>query len=110
VFRPLRYTYLAIAIGAALLVILQVRTLVRTVRGAERKRHATAKVVLLDIVLPLAVLLMVPRFVRVSWRGIFESAPDLAVTAAVAVVLTIVTAVVRLRRGRSGVETTLLSS
>ncbi|HYI09989.1 MAG TPA: serine hydrolase domain-containing protein [Thermoanaerobaculia bacterium] len=109
VFRPLRYTYLAIAIGAALLVMLQVRTLVRALRGTERKRHATAKVVLLDIVLPLAVLLMVPRFVRVSWRGIFESAPDLAVTAAVTVALTIVTAVVRLRRGRAGVEP-LLSS
>lgn len=98
--RPLRDIYLVIGIASALMLLLIVRGLVRAARNVE-KPHGRTKVVVLDILLPLALLFFVPRFVHVSWRGIAEAAPDLALTMVAAFVLSLVTGIVRLRNGRA---------
>lgn len=96
-FRPLRTTYIVIALLSAVLVALQVRSLLRAVRN-EGKLPRRSSVVIFDLALPVAVVILLPRFVRISYRGMWESAPDIVTTVAVLILLSIITGIVKLRR------------
>lgn len=98
--RPLRDIYVVIAIASALLLLLVVRALVRAIRKSEKPQRR-AKVIVFDVLLPLALLIFVPRMVHVSWRGIAEATPDIALTTVVAFVLALITGLVRLRNARA---------
>ena len=96
--RPLRVVYIAIAAGSLLLILLGVRALVRAVRrpgGGNRW-----KVIAFDVLLPVAAIVAVPLFVHVSYVAMWEGAPDITLTVAVAVLLGFVTAWMKLSRKR----------
>jgi len=95
--RPLRLTYLVIAAASILLVGLQLRGLWRAARG-ERHTKGPLPVVLLDLVLPVTLLVLIPRMAHVGWRDMLESAPDLVVTTVLLLAISIVRGVVRLAR------------
>ena len=97
--RPLRHVYMAIAAASILLLLLCVRGLVLAVRRPSGNRW---KVIAFDVLLPLAAIAAVPLFFRVSYRAMWEGAPDITLTAAVAVLLGLVTAGVKLSRKDAG--------
>ena len=96
-FRPLRTTYAILAVLCVVAVALQVRSLLRAARSVGKVPKRSA-VVLFDFVLPLAVILVLPRLTRVSYRAMWEGAPDLVATAAVLLLLGLCTGLLRLRR------------
>lgn len=96
-FRPLRQTYLVIAAVCALLVILQVRSLLR----ARSSRKSAGATVAFDLILPIAAVVAVPLYLNLSWRAILDAAPDIAVTTALLVVLSVTTGILRLAARRS---------
>jgi CubicO group peptidase (beta-lactamase class C family) len=97
----LRRVYLMIA-GASLLVLgSQLWSLVRAAKWREPPRRSAIRVLLLDLALPMALVVLLPRLVRVSWRGVFEAAPDIALTTVVVSALAITTGLLRLRRLRA---------
>jgi hypothetical protein len=98
--RPLRQTYLMIAAAAAVLVILNVRSAVRAWRRIGRP-PALWSIALSGVVVPAALLLLLPRWMSLSWRAMYESAPDITVTVGILVILAVVTAVGDLRRRRN---------
>jgi CubicO group peptidase (beta-lactamase class C family) len=96
-FRPLRTTYAVIVALSLAIVALQVRSLRRAIRN-EGKAPKRSAVVLLDFIVPLAVVLAIPRLTKVSPRAMWESAPDIVTTVVVLLLLGLITGVVRLRR------------
>ncbi|HXI11095.1 MAG TPA: serine hydrolase domain-containing protein [Thermoanaerobaculia bacterium] len=94
--RPLKHTYIAIAIAAVLLLILQIRSLVKAARGRGRKT-SRRRIVAFDLVLPLAVVALLPLWLKLSWRVIYESAPDIAAMTALLITLAIITGILKLR-------------
>lgn len=96
-FRPLRTTYAIIAGVSLLLVALQLRSLRRAMRHSG-KVPRRLPVLLFDLALPLAALLFVPALAGVSYRGIWEAAPDLVTTFVVLLVLGMATGILKLRR------------
>lgn len=70
-YRPVRLTYIVIAIVSVLLVILQLRALLR----ARRKPKATASIIAFDLLLPIAIVVAIPRFFNISWRALLDAAP-----------------------------------
>ncbi|MGK2856000.1 MAG: serine hydrolase domain-containing protein [Thermoanaerobaculia bacterium] len=96
-FRPLRTTYLVIAALCLVVVALQARSLRRAIRseGVAPKRSA---VVLLDFALPFAVILALPRLTKISYRAMWEGAPDIVTTVAVLLLLGLITGSLKLRR------------
>jgi CubicO group peptidase (beta-lactamase class C family) len=96
-FRPLRTTYAILAVLCAVAVALQLRSLLRAARGAGKAPKRSA-VVLFDFALPLAVILILPHLAKVSYRAMWEGAPDLVTTVAVLLLLRLATGLLRLRR------------
>ena len=96
-FRPLRTTYIAIALLSAILVALQIRSLVRAARG-EGKPSKRSSVVVFDLMIPLAVVLILPRATGISYRGMLESAPDIVMTVIALILLSAITGLTKLRK------------
>lgn len=96
--RPLRQVYTVIAAGSVLLIGLALLGLVRAVR---RPRGKTWAIVVFDLLLPAAALLAAPVLSRVSYRAMWEAAPDITLTVAVAVLLGMLSAGVKLMRSRA---------
>lgn len=94
--RRLRDVGLALALGSLVVLGLAVLGLVRAFR---RPVGARWRIVVFDLVLPLAVVLAVPRFVHMSYAAMWEGAPDITLTVAVALALGVLAAAVRLVRG-----------
>jgi CubicO group peptidase (beta-lactamase class C family) len=99
--RPLRHTYMIIAAAATVLLILNVRSAFRAWRRRGRP-PALWSIVFSGLVVPAALLLAVPRWMSISWRAMYESAPDITTTVGVLVILAIVTAIGNLRRRSAG--------
>ncbi len=87
--RPLRHSYIAIAAGSLLLLLLAVRGLVRAIRRPGGNRR---KIIAFDVLLPAAALIATPLLLRVSYLAMWEGAPDIALTVALAVLLGFVAA------------------
>ena len=96
-FRPLRTTYIVIALLSTIFVALQVRSLLRAVRK-EGRLPKRSSVVIFDLALPVAVVVLLPRVTRISYRGLWESAPDIVTTATVLILLSVITGIIKLRR------------
>jgi CubicO group peptidase (beta-lactamase class C family) len=97
--HPLRHVYIAIAAGSLLLLLLGVRGLVSAVR---RPGGSTWKIIAFDVLLPVAAIVAAPLVFRVSYAAMWEGAPDITLTVAVALLLGFVTAGVKLFRKRPG--------
>ena len=97
--RPLRHVYIAIAAGCLLLFLLGVWGLARAIRRPGGNKW---KIVAFDLLLPVAAIVAVPRFVHVSYSAMWEGSPDITLTLAVAVLLGFATAWVKLFRKRPG--------
>lgn len=95
--RPLRHLYLGIALVSLGAVALQVRSLLRAARRSGRM-PGKRSVWLFDLALPAVAVLLAPRLARVSYRGMWEGAPDVVLTAAVLIALGMTTGVLKLRR------------
>ncbi len=97
--RSLRKSYLVIAAVSLVLLLVQIRSLVRAWRG--KQRAAVIPTLIIDLGLPLAVLVIVPRWMGVSLRGMVEGAPDVALFLALLVTLSLATGFMKLwRRNR----------
>ncbi len=95
--RPLRTTYAAIAVLSVGIIALRVRALRRAMKN-KGKAPKRAAVVVLDLLVPLAVVLAVPGLMGVSPRAMWEGAPDIVTTVGVVLLLGLMTGVVKLRR------------
>lgn len=96
-FRPLRTTYIVIALLSTIFVSLQVRSLLRAV-GKEGRLPKRSSLVIFDLALPVAVVILLPHVTRISYRGLWESAPDIVTTVAVLILLSVITGIIKLRR------------
>ena len=96
--RPLRHVYRAVAAGSLLLLAFAVWGLVRAVRTPRGKRW---RIIAFDILLPVAAILAGPKLFHVSYGAMWEGAPDIVLTVAVAVLLGIIAAGVKLSRLRA---------
>lgn len=95
--RPLRDTYRAIAAGSLTLLVLGIVGLVRAFRKPSGK---TAKIVVFNLLVPIAAILAAPRIAHVSYQAMWEGAPDITLTVVVIVVLGFATGWAHLRRKR----------
>ncbi len=95
-FRPLRQIYILVAIGCLILLAVQVRTLVRALR--TRKPAAMMPTLLFDVAIPLVLAVMIPKWVGLSWRGLFESAPDLTLVGIILIAVSLATGAIKLLR------------
>lgn len=93
--RPLRHVYALIAVGSLLLLGFAVLGLVRAVK---KPRGKTWSILTFDVLLPVAAIVAAPGFFHVSYRAMWEGAPDITLTTAVAVLLGLVSAGVKLLR------------
>jgi len=100
-FRPLRQVYALVAAGSLLLLGFAVHGLVRAVRQPGGKKKW--KIIVFDLLLPLAAIVVAPRIFHVSYRAMWEGAPDITLTVAVAVLLGVVAAVFKLVRRQDAV-------
>ena len=96
--RPLRDVYMAIAAGSLLLFLLGVWGFVRAVRRPGGNRW---KVIAFDVLLPVMAIASVPLFMHVSYIAMWEGAPDITLTIAIAVLLGFVTAWIKLFRKKN---------
>lgn len=94
-FRPLRHVYIVVAAGSLLLLGFALRGLVRAVRKPGGKPW---KIITFDLLLPLAAILLAPGFFHVSYRAMWEGAPDITLTVVLAVLFGVVAAVFNLLR------------
>lgn len=94
--RPLRQIYILIAIGSFILLAVQVRALLRALR--HRQPAVMMATLLFDVAIPLVLAVMIPKWIGVSWRGLFESAPDLALVAIMLIALSLATGAIKLLR------------
>ena len=100
-FRPLRRTYLVIAIIAVLLAGLQVRSIFRA-RSVQAPRRTILFTVILDFGVPLATILILPKVVKMPWRAMLDGTPDLVAFIAVMLALSVTTGILKLRsKGRT---------
>jgi CubicO group peptidase (beta-lactamase class C family) len=97
--RSLRHTYLAIAVIAAVLLILNIRGFLRAWRRLG-PRPSTWSILISGLVVPAALLLLVPRWTSIPWRAMYEAAPDVTVTTGALIVLAVLTAAGNLTRPR----------
>lgn len=93
--RPLRHVYMAIAAGSLLLILLAVRGLVRAIRRPGGNRR---KIIVLDVLLPVAALLALPLVFRVPYVAMWEGAPDIVLTVVAALLIGFVAAGLNLFR------------
>jgi len=98
-FRPLRQIYLGIAAASLILLLVQIRSLLRALRS--RSPAALLQTMLSDLALPLVLALAIPKWLGISWRGIFESAPDLALASGLLIALSLITGAIKLSRRRA---------
>jgi CubicO group peptidase (beta-lactamase class C family) len=100
-YRPLKSTYTFIAIGAALLLLLQVRSMVRAARTAKSAhRTVIATTLIFDFGIPLLAFFLVPRLTKISWKGMYEGAPDLVALIALLLTLAVITGVIKVIQSR----------
>lgn len=98
-FRPTRRTYLGIAALSVLLVGLQGHKLWKVLRGPRlTAAQGTFGVVALDLLLPVALVIAIPRFTHLPWPAMLEGAPDVVVTLGVVIALSAVAGVLKLVR------------
>jgi CubicO group peptidase (beta-lactamase class C family) len=95
--RPLRQTYLGISAAAGVLVLLNLRALVRAWRG-RGPRPPLWSIVFSGAIIPAALLVLLPRWMSIPWPAMYESAPDITATVAVLILLAVATAIVNFRR------------
>lgn len=98
--RPLGQIYAAIAFIALVLLVLNVRSLVRALRR-RGKPTPLWSIVVFSFVLPIVLIVMVPRWAHVPWAAMYDSAPDLVVGGAVLIALAVLTGLAQLRRVQS---------
>ena len=96
--RPLRHIYALIAGASLLLLGFAVLGLVRAVK---KPRGKTWSILAFDVLLPAAAIIAAPVFFHVSYRGMWEGAPDITLTTVVLVLLGAVGAGEKLRRKRA---------
>lgn len=94
--RPLRHVYAVVAAGSLLLLGLAVLKLVRAWR---RPRGKAWSILAFDVLLPAMTIAAAPALFRVSYRAMWEGAPDITLTIAVLVLLGWVGAALKLLRG-----------
>lgn len=99
--RPLKVTYSVVLTASLVLLALGVRSLVRAIRGVGAAPRTTS-VLAFDIALPLVLVALGPRLAHVSFRAMWEGAPDVAVTVMVVLLFGFVTAAFKLRHARTG--------
>lgn len=99
--RSLRKSYLVIAVVALVLLLIQIRSLIRSWRRVQKA--AVIPTLIFDLGIPIAILFLVPRWLGVSLRAVIEGAPDLALFMALLMALSLATGMVKLwqRKGRS---------
>ncbi|CAN5436158.1 hypothetical protein BH18VER1_BH18VER1_08600 [soil metagenome] len=95
-FRPLRGIYLGIAAVGLLLLALQGRSLWKACRSP--RRPSLVSTLPFDWAAPLAVFFFLPRWSGISWRGILESAPDLALLLVLLIAMSLATGLIKLKR------------
>lgn len=101
--RPLRDIYTVIAVGSLLLLVFAVRRLVRAIRRPSGNR---TKIIAFDVLLPAAAGLGIPLFLHVSYLAMWEGAPDMTLTVALAMLLGFIAAGISLfKRPRTGEKT-----
>lgn len=95
--RPLRTTYMGIALIALVLLAWQLRGLMRAIRqqGALARRPV---IIVMDFLIPIGVLVFLPRLAGVSYQGIWEAAPDLVVSSLLLMLLGMATGLAKWRR------------
>lgn len=91
--RPLRQVYTVIAGGSLLLIGFALLGLIRAVK---RPRGKTWSIVVFDLLLPAMALLAAPTLFHVSYRAMWEGAPDITLTVAIALLLGMTSAGVKL--------------
>ena len=79
-----------------ILLAVQIRTFVRALRS--RQPPAMMPTLLFDVAVPLVLALMIPRWVGLSWRGLFESVPDVTLVAIILIALSLATGAIKLLR------------
>ncbi len=99
--RSLRKSYLVIAVVALVLLLIQIRSLIRSWRRVQKA--AVIPTLIFDLGIPIAILFLVPRWLGVSLRAVIEGAPDLALFMALLMALSLATGMVKLwqPKGRS---------
>ncbi len=95
--RALWITYLGVVAGSLVLLLVQGRSLMRASRGEKKAAVIPA---LVDVGVPIALLLILPRWFGASLRGMFEAAPDIMLVAALLALLSLSTGLVKLIRRR----------
>jgi len=95
--RPLGHIYAAIAAGAFVLLVLNVRSLVLAVRR-RGKPSPRWSVVSFNFLLPIVLIAMLPRWTHVPFAAMYDGTPDIVVTIAVLCGLTMLTGLAKLRR------------
>ncbi len=95
--RPLGQLYAAIAAGAFVLLVLNVRSLVLAVRR-RGKPSPRWSVVSFNFLLPIVLIAMLPRWTHVPFAAMYDGTPDIVVTIAVLCGLTMLTGLAKLRR------------
>ena len=53
---------------------------------------------LFDVAIPLVLAVMIPKWVGLSWRGLFESAPDLTLVGIILIAVSLATGAIKLLR------------
>jgi CubicO group peptidase (beta-lactamase class C family) len=101
--RPLGLIYAVIAAVAFVLLVLNVRSLVLAVRG-HRKPTPLWSVLSFNIVLPIVLIAMLPRWTHVPFTAMYDGTPDIVVTIVVLVCLSMFTGLAKLRRRPVGAE------
>jgi len=96
--RTQKQVFLMIAALCAVMVGLGLRGVWRAARGPRLAPAAARRSATIDLLVPAAVVLLVPRFAHVSWRGMLEGAPDIVVTVAILLVLSVASAAFKLAR------------
>ncbi|MDQ6654768.1 MAG: beta-lactamase family protein [Verrucomicrobiota bacterium] len=97
-FRPLRQIYFGIAAASLVLVALQIWSLLRAARA--QRPAPLLRTLLFDIALPLALVFAIPRFVGMSWRALFESAPDISLVAILLIAIGLTTGALQLWKNK----------
>ncbi len=65
------------------------------------KHWSLPKTLVFDVILPLSVISGLPHWTKVSWRGMYESAPDLFVVLWLTTMMGIATGIIKVLRSRT---------
>jgi CubicO group peptidase (beta-lactamase class C family) len=90
-FRSLSTTYRWIAIIALIILLLQLRSVVRSARLSSTRRNF-ARSAAIDVVIAFLMAILVPRFTHVPWRAMFEGVPDVTLSMMLLIAMLLLTA------------------